>query len=59
VTLWDIPEQRELRTWELAQNCDGLDARFLVELAGLNGDAGSAGPSLLSASANGAVNVFS
>lgn len=55
VTLWDIPEQRQLRTWELSEDRGGFDARFLVELSGLKG---GTGPSLLSASANGAVNVF-
>ena len=54
---WDIPEQRELRSWELAEDRSGLDARFLVELSGLAGGA-SPGASLLSASTNGAVHVF-
>jgi len=55
VALWDIPEQRELRTWELGEDTSRNTSRFLVQLAGL---AGEAGHSLLSASANGAVHVF-
>eukprot|EP00929_Paragymnodinium_shiwhaense_P087533 TRINITY_DN47695_c0_g1_i1.p1 TRINITY_DN47695_c0_g1~~TRINITY_DN47695_c0_g1_i1.p1 ORF type:complete len:1037 (+),score=216.87 TRINITY_DN47695_c0_g1_i1:119-3229(+) len=63
VSLWGLPEQRELRAWPLAQSQDrrGSEVQFLVRppvpTASPEGCAGSAVP-VLCADAAGAVHVF-
>jgi WD40 repeat protein len=60
VTLWDVPEQRALRTWappEALGVTGGPGVKYFVALSGFRG-ATRTGPSLLSASANGALHVF-
>lgn len=58
VVLWDIPEQRELRTWELSRDGAGGDVRFLVQ-PDCVGERGSDGTYFLCANATGAVHMFS
>jgi len=60
VALWDIPEQRELRTWQLDGPSRGGDVQFLVRPLAPSPQADEdRGPaSFFSASAKGAIHAF-
>lgn len=54
VALWDIPEQREIRSWQLDRSGE---VQFLVQASGAGEDVGRGGP-FLTATASGAVHAF-
>jgi len=60
VTLWDIPEQRELRTWQLNGPSRGTDVQFLVRppVPGARGEEETGPASFFCASAKGAIHAF-